>query len=129
MASRISLIESSLELGKYETELNKQNALSRNLSIMGVPATENEDLSRTPMKIFSLIGCDLNVADIFGCYLIKNGNQYTNIFIVKINDVGIKQQILKAKINKEVRLRDVVNMNSNDNPLVFLNNHVTFKHD
>lgn len=48
------------------------------------------------------------------------------MFIVKINNFAVKQRILKAKINKDVRLRDVTNLNASDgNPLIFINNHVT----
>lgn len=107
MASQIREIQTALELNKYEAELNKQSVLSRNLSIMGVPATENEDLMAIALKIFSLVGCKLTRENIFGCYRIKKGAAFANIFIVKINDFTVKQRILKSKSSKEVRLSDI----------------------
>lgn len=81
MESRMVSIEASLEISKHEAELMKQNAISRNLSVMGIPATANEDL---------------------------------------------KSIALKAKMSKDLRLNDVVKSNpTNDNPLVFVKNHVT----
>lgn len=56
---RLSSIESSLLRNNYETELNKQNALSNNLNIMGIPSANDEDLTMIALKIFSQIGCDL----------------------------------------------------------------------
>lgn len=126
MESRINSIESTLALNQHDTELTKQNVLSRNLSIMGVPAAENEDLTSIALKIFALVGCHLTNGSIFGCYRIKKGNSFTNIFIVKMNDLGVKHQILKSKVNMELRLNDVITFNPrNDNPLIYVNNHLT----
>lgn len=108
MSSRICKVESTLERNKHEAELAKQNAISRNLTIMGVPPMENEDLGAMAIKIFSLVGCELSRSDMFGSYRVKKGNSSTNIIIVKLNDFTVKHQILKAKGNKELRLIDVV---------------------
>lgn len=126
MAARLCSIESQLRRNDYEAELNKQNALSLNLSIMGITATNNENITVVALKVFSLIGCELTRTDVFSCYRIKKSGAFTNIFIVKLNDFAVKQRILKAKVNKEVRLRDVIGNSSSDgNPLIFINNHVT----
>lgn len=125
MEQRMKSIESSLELNKHEVELSKQNALSRNLSIIGVPATVNEDLKAIALKIFALIGCQQLNADIFGCYRIKIGNANSNIFIVKFNDFAVKHKILKSKLNNEVRLIDIMSNSNDGNPAIFINNHVT----
>lgn len=125
MESRIKSIETSLKQSNHEAELSKQNVLSRNLSIMGVPPTENEDLKSIALKIFSMIGCQQTTADIFGCYRIRKGNSFTNIFIVKINDFAVKHQILKSKVSKAVRLNDVMSNSTDGNPFIFINNHVT----
>lgn len=50
-------IEYHHESNRHEIELSKQNALSRNLSIVGVRAAVNEDLNSIALKNFSLIGC------------------------------------------------------------------------
>lgn len=77
-------------------------------------------------KIFSLIGCELTRTEVSGCYRIRRSGAFTNIFIIKFNDFAVKQKILKAKVNKDVRLRDVLHNDSFDtNPLIFINNHVT----
>lgn len=105
--------------------MTKQNVLSRNLSIMCIPATDGEDLIAISLKIFSLLGCGLSESNLFGCYPIKKGNLFSNIFIVKINEFAVKQQIMKAKINKDLRLKDIIAISSNDNPSIYVNNHVT----
>lgn len=93
---------------------------------MGITATNNENLTVVALKIFSRIGCELTRTDLFGCYRIKKSGTFTNIFIVKFNDFAVKQRILKAKVNKDVRLLDVLGNSSSDgNPLIFINNHVT----
>ncbi len=125
MEDRIKTIETTLESNKHESELAKQSVLSRNLSIIGVPASENEDLKWIALSIFSNIGCKLTNKDIFSCYRIKKGNVFTDIFIVKINDFAVKNQILKSKVNKEVRLKDVMTIAFQGNPIIYVNNHVT----
>lgn len=125
MDSRIITIEKALERNKYEAELSKQNVISRNLSVMGVPPVINEDLISIALKLFSLVGCELKRTDIFGCYRIKKGKAFTNIFIVKINDFTVKHNILKAKVTKEIKLKDVINANAeSSNQSVYINNHV-----
>lgn len=124
MTSRMNTLESQLDINKHEAELVKQSILARNLSIMGVPATQNEDLTAIALKLFSRIGCNLRKTDIFGGYRIRKGNLASNIFIIKINDFSIKHQILKAKVNKEIKLKDVVD-GANVDALIYINNHVT----
>lgn len=125
-ASRLNKIESSLASSKYETEINKQNAIARNLSIMGIPPTDNEDLVSIAMSLFSLVGCDLGRADIFGSYRVKNVNSSSNIIVVKLNDISVKHRILKSKVGKELRLKDVIRCNpTNNNQVIYINNHVT----
>lgn len=124
--ARLCSIESQLLRNDYEAELNKQNALSRNVSIMGIEATVNEDLTTIALKIFAIIGCEFTRNDLFGCYRVKTSGTFTNIFVTKFNDFAAKQRILKAKVNKVVRLQDVLgNSSSNGNQIVFINNHVT----
>lgn len=126
MDSRISKIEKALKQNATDAELSKQNAISRNLSIMGVPPTENEDLTSLALKIFSLVGCELRRSDVFGCYRIKKGTSLTNIFIVKINDFAVKHNILKSKSSKEVKLMNIMKTNTeNGNKVIYINNHVT----
>lgn len=126
MSSRLSRIESSMESNKHDSELTKQNVLARNLSIMGIPLADNEDLTLIALKVFTLVGCELSRADIFGCYRVKKGNSFTDIVIVKLNDFAVKHQIMKSKVNKQLRLQDVINSNTMDaNQIVYINNHVT----
>lgn len=126
MSSRINKIESTLERNKHETELAKQSVISRNITIIGIPPMENEDLGALAIKVSSLVGCELSRSDMFGSYRVKMVNSSTNIIIVKLNDFSLKHRILKSKGSKEIRLNDVVGSgNSGDNPLVFVNNHVT----
>lgn len=78
--SRVEKIESAMESNKHESELAKQNVLSCNLSIIGIPAASNEDLKMIALRIFSFVGCQLTPADIFSFYRIKKGKEFTSIF-------------------------------------------------
>ncbi|KAG4067311.1 hypothetical protein HA402_000302 [Bradysia odoriphaga] len=110
----------------YEAELLKQNVLSHNLSIMGLPATVDEDLNLLSLKIFQVIGCAIQRSDIFGCYRIKKANKFTSIFIIKFNDFATKQRIMKAKVDKVIKVRDVIGSDTTaGNSTLFINNHVT----
>lgn len=126
ISSRMKTIESSLERSNHETELAKQNILSNNLSIMGIPMIENEDLPSIALRLFAWVGCSLTKDDIYGCYRIKKGITFTDIFIVKFKDFTLKHRVMKAKSSKEVKLSDVMQSSTtNQNPCVFINNHVT----
>lgn len=126
VTSRISQIESSLARNNHDAELVKQNQIARNLSILGVPALPNEDLISIALKIFSLIGGEFTNSDIAECYRVQNRGSQTNIFIVILNSVATKFQILKLKSKKDLRLNDVISNNvTNDNPSIYVNNHTT----
>ncbi len=126
VASRLNMIESSLEHSKHDNELAKQNIISRNLSIMGIPPIDDEDLVSLSLKLFSLVGCDITRGDVFGSYRVKNSNASTNIIIVKLNDFSIKHRILKSKQNSNLKLKDVIqSTSSNGDQSVYINNHVT----
>lgn len=124
MSSRINKVESAIEDSRYENELMKQSAISKNLSVVGIPPLENEELVAIVMKICSQIGHNLRRQDIFGCYRVMKGRSQTDVIIVKLNDFSVKHQVLKLKASKVVRLHDFV-LTSDQNPMIYVNNHVT----
>lgn len=127
MSTRMVRIESSLETNKHETELLKQSVISRNLSIMGIPPTDNESLNVIATSICKFLGIELSKTDVQGSYRVKRGNSPTDIFILKLNDFSLKHNIMKSKANKVIRLSDIgVSIGgSGVDTQVFVNNHVT----
>lgn len=129
LESRIKSVEAALASNNHDSEMVKQNALVRNVSILGIPPLENENLPYIAVKIFSLIGCTVARSDIIECYRVGRRNPRSNIFIVKLNDYGLKLQILKAKTSKDIRVCEVMDSSKVApdiaNQFVFINNHVT----
>lgn len=63
LSKRLDDFESTSAAGKYESEIYKQKSIRNNLSIMGVPRMDNEDLKRIAINIFAFIGCNIVIAD------------------------------------------------------------------
>lgn len=127
LSTRVDRMESIVFNNLYESELNKQKLLRNNLSIMGVPKMKNEDLKITARNIFKFIGCDATPANIINCYRVdSNKSSDAKIFIVKLNNYELKQEILKHKVQKAVKLKDIVSSHSSmENQIIYINNHVT----
>lgn len=105
--SRLKAMESKIDDNRHDNELAKQNVIQRNLSIMGIPPLENEDLKKVVLKLFSKIGCQVSDDDVFGCYRVKKGRTAADIIVVKLNDYELKRQILLQKTKTEIKLCDV----------------------
>lgn len=125
MEVRLKNVEESLEASKYDAEIAKQNLLSRNLSIVGIPMMENENLRALIVKLGTLVDCQVKNSDIFGTYRVHYGNKPTDIIIAKINDLRIKHEFLKKKAMKQLRVNDILEKPTNNNSFIYINNHVT----
>lgn len=124
--SRLYEIESTLRQNDFDSELAKQNLLSNNITVMGIPYESNEDLSSLLLRLFALIKCQFARADFFGCYRIKRANAYTDMFVAKLNDFNTKQKVLKAKTAVSLKLSDVVGASGGGaDPFIFINSQVT----
>lgn len=123
--ARVKAIEQSMEDNRHEAELTKQNLLSNNLTIIGIPETPNENLRAVAIQLFSLVDCQVTNGDIFGCYRIRKGRTPTDIVIVKINDVELKLKIMRKKAAKQVKLNEILPNAANGHSLIYVNNHVT----
>ena len=78
-----------------------------------MPPRPNENVTEVAPKIFGSVGCALKKSDLFGSYRVRKGSVSLKIFVVKINDVAKKQQILKAKMCKVIELKDVIDNGGN----------------
>lgn len=124
MNKRLEQCESQAASAHYQLELEKQRQLKNNLSIFGVCRADGENLKQIVSSIFGKIGCAVEDHQIISCYRINSNAN--NIIIVKLNDYELKQNVLKEKAKKPVKLGDIVACDANGaGTAVFINNHVT----
>lgn len=126
ISARLDVFENKALSTQHDMELNKQKLLRNNLSIMGIPFSEGEDLKNIAITIFKKLDCTPTNNTIDSCYRINGKGQTSNLFIVKLTDYDFKQQILANKTKKSMKVKDIVNCvgPSADN-IVYINNHVT----
>lgn len=124
LSARIDNFESKSQMAQHEMELSKQKLLRNNLSIMGIPFQENENLKDISISIFKFINCNPSTDTINGSYRIKG--HANNIFIIKLEDYNFKQNVLTNKTKKSIKVKDIITCDSNlANNTVYINNHVT----
>lgn len=93
---------------------------------MGIPQIDGENLTGIAIKLSVLIGRELAMTDMSGCYRVKSSNLTSNIFVIKLNDFAVKHEILKSKADKVIRVKDVISTACHDSDkFVYVNNHVT----
>lgn len=123
----IENLELKTQVSKMNSELDrfKQQSLNCNLEIAGIPVTTNEDPVQLAATIFSHLGFK-NDAIIKHAYRKKSyrtraGLQST--IIVKIENKGIRDQILKAKRRETLDTSILDNLDSKR--LIYINEHLT----
>lgn len=123
LRSRLEELESRDNLATFRQELQKQRLLRNNLSLMGIPIVPGESLSDIVIKIFASFDCIYTTNDIASVYRTKGEN---SMIIVKLSSYDSKAAILQAKMKKSTHLSDIgLSEPSNDNNIIFINNHVT----
>lgn len=88
----------------YKTELNRQKLLKNNVTIHGIPATEQENVLQLVRAVFQAIGVNVAERNIFNYYRMKGNNK---IILVKLRDHETKMKILNA--TKKATVGDVMN--------------------
>lgn len=122
---RLRQYENKAAYDEYQMELEKQRSMKNNLSIFGIVQSDNENLLQIALAVFNEIGCIVTEDQVAECYRIRTSSN--NIIIVKFNDYALKQQILKDKVKKEVKVGEVTPNCSPDDAdtTIYINNHVT----
>lgn len=107
----------------YAFELQKQKALKNNISIYGLPCSDNENLMEIVCKVFGQLNIEVMSTDIQTCYRVKGKFK---IVVVKCVDFGVKDKIMKAKLDKVIKVADIFpDTSAENNTNIFINNHTT----
>lgn len=123
MAKRMVDCEESNANIKYQMELDRQRQLKENITVHGIPATNNENLTELILKLLSKIGCEASASKIATSYRIKGNN--ISIIVVKLADFETKQLILSTKQTKKLSLGDVMSNPKEPKTPLYINNHTT----
>lgn len=87
---------------------------------MNVPYFPTEDVIGVVTSICSFLGFDLAENDINDAYRIKNSR--SKIIIAKFNSQEVRDAIIKAKTEKKIIAKDIVDTDKED--IVYINSHV-----
>lgn len=107
----------------YDKELSKQQQLKNNISIVGIPKREDEDVMETILEFFNSLDVHITRNDISAAYR-TTGRTSTCPIIVKFVDFKSKLTALEAKATKP---KETHNNGDNDQQIqpIYINNHVT----
>lgn len=126
MERKIADMESQMNVVKYERELSKQQQLKNNISIHGLPISENENAIKTALLVFAAFGLNFSEQNITAAYRASGAASATRSIIVKFAEFKDKLSVLNAKTKKPVTMKDVVQCSGElQNRSIYLNNHVT----
>lgn len=96
------------------------------LSIVGIPASKNEDRTKIVVDLCSAFGMSISGSDLESVYRVAHAK--SNMMIIKFKSFDHKSLLLSAKAKKRLTVRDIPNIHCADsaasNP-IFVNSHVT----
>lgn len=125
--ARIRKCEVGSSISSYDSELQKQGALKNNISVAGIPRRENEDLRAIFRSILRSINLSLNDNAIASIYRINESRSH--LIIVKFTVFETKLEMMKARRNKKILVRDIISINEGTSSAVdqevFINNSTT----
>lgn len=125
--ARIRKCEVGSSISSYDSELQKQGALKNNISVAGIPRRENEDLRAIFRSILRSINLSLNDNAIASIYRINESRSH--LIIVKFTVFETKLEMMKARRNKKILVRDIISINEGTSSAVdqevFINNQIT----
>lgn len=117
------MVEARNQESNFIHELQKQQQLRNNLSIMGIPPLRDEFVSSTVMKILNALGCNPVNEDLVTAYRTNGKN---SSIIIKLSSFEKKIDILNARAKKTIRVKDIANVEpSLAENIIFVNLHVT----
>lgn len=123
MVKRMVDCEESTASIKYQMEFDRQRQLKENITVHGIPSTNNENLNELISKLLSKIDCEASASKIATSYRIRGNN--INIIVVKLADFETKQLILSTKQKHKLSLGDVMSNSKEPKTPLYINNHTT----
>lgn len=118
---RMDECEKSAASAQYNVEVNKQKLLRNNISIFGLPHSENENLGQVVQSVLEAIGCGDLINAVSELYRLKGNSN--KIIMARLYDHDAKHRILLAKTKKVIKAKDIVGGECED--VLYINNHVT----
>lgn len=104
-------------------ELEKQNQLDNNLSIVGLPRFDNDDVLELFLKFCKRIKADVSCDDIIEIY--RNGGVNEPV-IVKFRSYDTKVMVKNCSHIRQIWNKDLVKLSPNETPTkIFVNSHTT----
>lgn len=125
MELKLKHFEKKISSANYDGELQKQQQLKNNITIMGIPASVQNDVWSTAIDVFNAFGCNYVASDFTAVYRSSGKLPKFSSIIVKFANFDKKLLALNSKAKKPVQLKDVPSLNINQVTPIYLNNHVT----
>lgn len=121
---RMVEFEVKLASASYDRELSKQQALKNNISILGCPKINDENVSEVAIMVFKAFGASFIKSDFSSVYRTTGIKPNFTSIIVKFASFEKKLLALNSKTDKPVKVKDVF-VGQQSNVQIYLNNHVT----
>lgn len=104
-------------------ELEKQNQLNNNLTIVGLPHLENDDVLKMFLKLCKHLKANVSENDI--AYIYRNGS-INELVTVKFRNHSTKVMVKKNSYHKPIWTSDLVKLAPGEEPAkIFINLHTT----
>lgn len=130
--ARVSALESKIKAMESSTmdrfDWMAQEKLKTDISIIGIPTTENENRKQIVVEICSFFGVKVNAADIESAHRMKL--KRSNMMIVRFRNYDSKLQLMAAKVKKNATLGDIRSIHSGSKQtknIIYINHHVSPK--
>lgn len=123
LADRMVHFEDLAQSAMVNNELQKQAALKSNIVVMGIPPTENENLSTLFMSIAMHLSADVTPNNINSIYRIRGSKSHS--IVVKLNSFEAKIAMMSKKSKNSITLKDIPGSGSTIDKPVFISHHLT----
>lgn len=122
MAEKFVKFEATMDSINLTLELNKQQKLINNLTIMNVPNGDNLDLYQLVELLAGKLGVSLNRRELINVYRVIGSRN--NLVVVKLASFDKKAELLAKSKALTIKSSDILNGNHSALPL-YVNNHLT----
>lgn len=127
LAKKVKSCEDLTVAVNFSYELQKQKNLKNNISISGVPITDEENLTNIIDAIFAFYKVEISKSELQSVYRVKGSR---NLIIVRFASFVSKEKLMLAKMEKVIKLSDILSSVSSSsnidlNQVIYMNNHTT----
>lgn len=124
--SRIAALEDAAATAINNNELSKQQKLSYNVSIHGVPQSSKENVDTIIKSICALLKVNVEPNDITKSYRISASQNAPGIIVVHFSSFGKKLELMRAKKKRDKIIASDLKLKlSPGDSVIFINNHLT----